>query len=568
MKLKWKSKKTNSLVFLSNLFFYKVESKNSQTQNKLKPIWFHILILFFLAVIIFTFSKFDYKLNSYFGFQNFYKNVFKFFQIKNESTYLGKTNLALDSLSYLWVSIKYAIVGTFIGFVIAIFTAFLSSSKLNNFWLALIIKNLILLIRSIPELLFITLFNQTFFREFALILIYLWFSWLWLHKYFLETIESLDLTTFYVSKYQGNSSFYAFRKEILSRLWNKFIVLFLYSFESNIRWVSILSALGAPGIGVLINYAAISSNNIDQLAIPLIFLFLFIVFIELFNYFFNKYILEWNSKTLKTNDYQKLAKTFNYKSVIKLLFFSAIAIFSIYQLITINKDYLLNGFFSSYLNNFFKPDWSVFNISSNSISLNPFLQIFQIYGFALATLVICLFVTFWFLPFISKNNNNVWSSLFVKFLNIFLRIFPSLVLFYVFSNIVFSPATLLVFVIGITASSSLNKQLSEVIDNLDNEVIQNLKYQGYSKFKIFFSYILPSIKVEFFLLAMFYFEIFFRSSITYSFLANDGLALGSNMYFHLQEKSFNPNKAFAYMWVIVLNIFFINNAARILKLVI
>ncbi|SYV92445.1 ABC-type phosphate/phosphonate transport system, permease component, partial [Mycoplasmopsis synoviae] len=104
------------------------------------------------------------------------------------------------------------------------------------------------------------------------------------------------------------------------------------------------------------------------------------------------------------------------------------------------------------------------------------------------------------------------------------------------------------FVIGITASSSLNKQLSEVIDNLDNEVIQNLKYQGYSKFKIFFSYILPSIKVEFFLLAMFYFEIFFRSSITYSFLANDGLALGSNMYFHLQEKSFNPNKAFAYMW--------------------
>ncbi|SYV92446.1 Uncharacterised protein, partial [Mycoplasmopsis synoviae] len=84
------------------MFFYKVESKNSQTQNKLKPIWFHILILFFLAVIIFTFSKFDYKLNSYFGFQNFYKNVFKFFQIKNESTYLGKTNLALDSLSYLW----------------------------------------------------------------------------------------------------------------------------------------------------------------------------------------------------------------------------------------------------------------------------------------------------------------------------------------------------------------------------------------------------------------------------------------------------------------------------------
>lgn len=126
MKLKWKSKKANSLVFLSNLFFYKVESKKSQTQNKLKPIWFHILILFFLAVIIFTFSKFDYKLNSYFGFQNFYKNVFKFFQIKNESTYLGKTNLALDSLSYLWVSIKYAIVGTFIGFVIAIFTAFLS----------------------------------------------------------------------------------------------------------------------------------------------------------------------------------------------------------------------------------------------------------------------------------------------------------------------------------------------------------------------------------------------------------------------------------------------------------
>ncbi len=55
---------------------------------------------------------------------------------------------------------------------------------------------------------------------------------------------------------QGNSKTKAFFKEIYPRVKNRIIALFIFSFESNMRWASILGALTLPGIGKLIYYAS------------------------------------------------------------------------------------------------------------------------------------------------------------------------------------------------------------------------------------------------------------------------------------------------------------------------
>ncbi|MBY7703577.1 ABC transporter permease subunit [Vibrio harveyi] len=121
-------------------------------------------------------------------------------------------------------------------------------------------------------------------------------------------------------------------------------------------------------------------------------------------------------------------------------------------------------------------------------------------------------------------------------INVFIRLIPTIVYYYVFLSIFENDLTLLIIAIVLHQSSSQTKQLVEVIDNLDQEIIKNLKMQGYSNNQIFIRYVLPSIKVEYISLLTFYFELIFRSSITYSILTQGRLLIGTNIDHYLDPK--------------------------------
>ncbi|UUM18973.1 ABC transporter permease [Mycoplasma sp. 1018B] len=490
------------------------------------------------------------------------------FSFSNKSNFIfsnSTSNLFLLSLSFLLETIIYTLAGTFIGFLLAITTSFLSNKSFNNRYFSFIFKQILIILRSIPELTFILLFTQLFDSRLAMLLIFVWFTWLWLHKYYLEILNNINWKNYYFKLALTNNKLKIFKNDILPRVSNRFFALFLYSFESNARWSSILSMLGLGGIGSLISFATKTTFRFNQLAIPLVILIIFIIFLELINYLFNLFLYEIKSKKNKFEQtLLKIKNTdfINWKLIIKNLILLFCLIITIYAIATINFRVLNTQSLNDYLKAFFNPDWNVFNIKLFDINTNPFLQLIQSFSFAFFISFIALGITLLFLPYYSKIITNPFLTFINRSINASFRTIPTIVFFFILNPLFLSSLTLLIIILIIKLSSTFLKKCWEMIDKFDPKKYLLLKSKGMSKFKIYWLYLIPFIKYELISLFLLYFEISFRNSITYSILTGNDLALGYNINYYFNSKDFDLNKAFAFVWIAtfaILSINYLNN---------
>ncbi|ENY68931.1 Alkylphosphonate ABC transporter, permease protein [Mycoplasmopsis bovigenitalium 51080] len=561
----------------SNFFRYRYINKNGvATSWKIRPIYWHIISILLISLIFIAL----YNSWSSIRIENI-KNVARKFQnlfiFSNKSTRLTNsltneyTNLFLDTIKSLWITIKVAIAGTFIGFIFALITAYGSFSKHNNKYFSFFLGVLMLVLRAFPELVFINVITKVFRNELSLLAVYIWFTWLWLHKYYLDMLNSFDLEPYYIAINQGQSKHRAFINEVIPRIKNRLIALFLYSFESNIRWASLLSALSLPGIGILINYAAKTTNFYSQLGIPMTLLILFVLLLELSNYLIKKYLLETSSRQIKFNSkykfeiYTKLAKTINIRKIFNNLLILFFAIMSIFTLAT-TKIWLFDlSATKTFIKVLFKPDFSHFNFRNLDPRLNPVLLVWNSLQFTIAALSICIIFTMIFLRIQPLNINRKPVSIISKSIIIICRQIPSVVLIYLFLPMFANPITIVILVIGFHEMYSKSKHLTQAIESLDSEVINNLKIAGYTNNQIFWKYVLPSIKYDFISLSMFYFELIFRNSITYSVFATGELHIGQAIETHLDLRVYEPAKAMSYIWIATFSILLINITGAIIN---
>ncbi|KUH47279.1 ABC transporter permease subunit [Mycoplasmopsis meleagridis] len=553
-------------LFLQKHLFYRYISKNNVTYLKSKILLKHLLIILAIFILITTISLLNLGLNiNEFGLNVFKNNLVNIFKFSEKSSYIlgnENSNLWILSINYLWITIKYTLVGSFLGFIIALITSYITSkNNLKNF-LRIPFSIIITFLRSIPELVFITIFTNSFNSYLVIVLVFFWFSWLWLHKYYLEMFNSLNYKEIYLLKKLGNNNFKIFFNYIWPRISNRIIAQFLYSFESNIRWSSILATLGLGGIGTLIYYGSYSSFRLSELGIPFVILFIFIVFLELFNFIFLNFILR-NKSAFYTqkrysNSVNKTKYICSWKFYFNLLLLLMPLILTIYILITI--DYTSLNLYSSknIFVSFFNPDWSVFNVLSKDINLNPFLQILQTILFSTFISLLSLILTITFLPLFSRLLFNKYYVLFNKIMITFLRIIPVIIFFFILNTLFFSPLTLLLLILTFHQITVLTKLFSEMIDKFNKNDYHNLKIQGYSKSKIYFLFLIPSIKHELISIFIFYLEINFRNLLTYSIYSQNELVLGSKISYFLNEKFLDLNKAFSYVWISTFTIISIN----------
>ncbi|WP_027334047.1 ABC transporter permease subunit [Mycoplasma elephantis] len=563
----------------SNLFKYFIESPKAKTNIKILPIYKRLLIFLFVAIIVILFAlqNWNFRFNNFELIWERIKNIFSF--DKNSNFLTGSFSYEYDNLwflsfKYLYITFKYALVGTFIGFILAIITSFLSYKNINNKKFAYFIKLFILFLRAIPELVFIRIFSMTFRNEVCLLFIYIWFTWLWLHKYYIELLESIDLKAYKISMMQGNSRYKAFRDEILSRAKNKFFSLFLFSFESNVKWTSILSALSLPGIGILLKKGYSSTEEFKQLGIPLFVLITFIIFLEIINIIFKKYLFEAKSKKINfeenmsnKNKYLSLSKKRNIRSIVLFIFFLLIIVYSIYVLIDIK--FLIHNMnaIKLFVTSLFKPNWNSLNLNSTEFSKNSFLMLLKCFEFSILCIVIVAILTILFVRFASiKLTNNNYYPFISRCIFVLIRTIPIIVMFYIFKPLFDSPFILLIILIGIQEATNLIKQVVETIDNLSEQKIAYLKMQGYSNNFIFRNFIFPSIKKDFYSLLSFYFELIFRNTITYSMFVGEEMNFGNMIWTSLDNvKSYHPDIAAAYIWFSTISIIIINLSSSYMK---
>ncbi|QJG67040.1 ABC transporter permease subunit [Mycoplasma phocoenae] len=563
-----RNRKNNSkkqIKINKNFFYYQVESYSDKSSKKIRPFYFHIFLLLFIALIIGLWFSISNKIRIE-NIDIFIKKTSNLFEFKNKSSFWGlytETNLIKLVFKFLYISIKYGLVGTFIGFLLAFATSLVSTELVTNKYLSKINRILILIIRAIPEIVFIKLFISTFMNEMSLLFVYIWFTWLWLHKYYCEILDTIDRHEYYVSIKQGNNKFNAFKKEILPRIKNRYLTLFLFSFESNIRWTSILGILSLPGLGALIKHGSQDTYFFKELGIPLTVLILFVLCLEFINIKLKKCLFEHKTKELKYIEknkqdlYKKLSKKKNYKQIILSIILVLLIVYSV--IVLIQTPFLTHNSNSSkqFLKAFFTPDFREMNWrGSNSI----FSLLSECFTFALLSMSLTILISLVYLRFMSTKLNNKYTYFLARNLNSLNRLIPTVVLFLLFKPLLSSPLLLILILLGIHESSNISKQLVEAIDNLDEEVIKNLKSQGYSNNYIYKKYALPSIKHIFISLSIFYFELAFRSSITYSVFANEDLHLGNEIWMNLDINTVpKPRVAMSYVWVATICILLINS---------
>ncbi|UUM24790.1 ABC transporter permease subunit [Mycoplasma sp. 3686d] len=363
----------------------------------------------------------------------------------------------------------------------------------------------------------------------------------------------------------GNSKFNSFFREIYPRINNKIIGLLLYSFESNIRWASLLSNFGLVGIGILTDYATKNGgSNIDQLGIPLLILISFILFLELIDFLFKNYVLK--HVPFKKLSKNKITKFFqiNWQKLLKSTLLIFLIIYSIYVFSSLSYSVFKNNSFYNFVNNFFKPYFGVFSNDASSNNQPLIKQAFQIWKHTIFSLVFLFILVIITLTFLIEKQNKKTTIIFAKLWLIILRTFPSIIVFFVFSPIFNSKVTLILVILAFHNSGSILKQLSDSVNKIDHSKFKNLKLIGWSKFKIYKHYILPYLKRDLITLFTIYAEIMFRSVVLYSSLSTDDFYLGGRLFIYLGERTTNYNKAFAYMWLIMFNIFILNIISNII----
>ncbi|MCU4116862.1 hypothetical protein N8G13_00055 [Mycoplasma zalophi] len=471
-----------------NIFTYSLYKNNKLIKTKLKPQAKILVALFLVTIAIFAIWRTNFSA-SYGGISLFFeslKNIFKPFQT---SSYLQEKNLWILSLKFLWLSFKVTFLGTVLGTILALFTALIGNIKTNNKFQSYTIRFIILFFRSFPELIYLYFFTTSLNGEISSILLISWFSWIWLHKFISEAIENVPSNIYRRLIKLGYSKTHILFRYIYPSIKNKIIIFSLYSFESNLRWTSVFSTLGVVGIGQLLNYANESIYKMHELLIPLLVFVVFISILEWFSYITNNYLLVAKSKKITEENFSKIKQNKKIKTTVILFIFATIIISTIFMLFTIKNAHFYPNALKSIFKDLINPNWNIITQNDNIflIILDLFLEIY-------ITILLAIILTYINLRFTNQKTNNIIFMHIFRFISTFIRIIPTIVIFFTIGIIFKRPAAAFVISFAIHSSTVISKQLNESISKIEDKNINNLIRQGWSKGRIFRSYIIPYTK--------------------------------------------------------------------------
>lgn len=471
---------------MANLF----PNKPYQKFKKSRIILFSIFIILFIISFYSIFSKINNN-----GWKIFQKNLSNLFSFSNIHPYYNDSIFAL-SFKFLWITIKYTLAGTFFGTIFAFFTAIFSSQFIKNKLIKILIWWVIIILKSFPIIFVIDPMRLIFAPKLAAFLIIFWFSWIWLHRYFHSFLNSLDLTSYKKAVMRGQNWFISFKNEVFPFVVNKFFGLFLFSFEANIRWTTIISATGVIGIGILINDGIQNSAlGWKIIGIPLLILLFFTIIFDFLIIFFNKFILHKKSVDIRQKNSFILWIKVNYDRILKAFFIIFLLILIIISLTDI-ENWSVNTYqVKRFFNSLFVFDWEVFLLGKLD---NPLYMIWHFFCQIIVCLTIIAFISIFFAIMANEKLNNLPKWLIFKFfLNLF-RIIPSIIIFYLFVSFTVRPILWVTCLVGFKNGITMAKKLNETLNSLDWEKYQLLRLKKWSKKKAIIHYIFPSISQEYF----------------------------------------------------------------------
>lgn len=530
---------------INSNFFYNWVSTNNK--NKKINLWVKLILIFMILIfIIFSFVNVGFKIAPN-GRDLFFENLKLFFTFSDNSKFFPDQSLWYVSFIYLGITIKQSLLGTIAGFLIALFTSYLSNKLLVNKFLAFVIGIVTNIFRYLPILMIIFFVELSFTKELGLFIVLLWFTWLWSHKYLVELYKTLDYSAYLQRMIEGDNKFLSFFKTIFYQVRTKIITLFLYSFESNVRWSTILGTLGLIGIGQLIQQGL---DDFSIMGIPVFLISVFLILLEIIIYFFKAFFIEKKFLWIKNkNIYLNFGPL---RRIIGILLLLSLISFIIYACISSDFNSVKNDAGYVFLKEIFSPDWTI--LDSSSLTVPIWEQFINLLCQTTVILVIGIFVLLLFLFF---GNKFLFKKTYfmIYIFNSLIRSIPTIAFLFIIDSIYFDTSSSIVLALSISLVTNLFKVMSEKFEEIDDYNVHMLFLSGYSKIWIFKNYILYKIKNYIVGNAFFEFENSFRNLIIYG--TYGGTTEISSQLNYLFRRSLYT-KMGALFWVIFSWIIFIN----------
>ena len=183
----------------------------------------------------------------------------------------------------LFETIAIALLGTLIGGLLAVPFSFLASENIVPKWVAFIFRAFILLIRTIPSLVWALVWIRvTGPGAFCGVVTQSICSIGMIAKMYINAIEDLDTKILESLDAAGCTAFQKIRYGILPQLYANFVSTLVYRFDINIKDATTLGIVGAGGIGAAL-IQCINSRRWSMVGAFLFGMILLMLVIELFS---------------------------------------------------------------------------------------------------------------------------------------------------------------------------------------------------------------------------------------------------------------------------------------------
>lgn len=193
-------------------------------------------------------------------------------------------NLTAEGVPYqLFQTVAIAVLGTMIGGLLAVPFSFLASDKIVPKWVAFITSAIILIIRTIPSLVWALVWIRvTGPNAFCGVVTQSVCSIGMISKMYITAIEDIDVRILESLDASGCTAFQKIRYGILPQIIPNFISTVIYRFDINVKDATTLGIVGAGGIGAAL-IQCINSSRWSMVGAYLCGMIVLMLFIEFFS---------------------------------------------------------------------------------------------------------------------------------------------------------------------------------------------------------------------------------------------------------------------------------------------
>lgn len=250
-------------------------------ENRPRKWWLYTLVILLFAVVLgWSSNAVDFKGIAAKGSEVAYGIVYG---IAHPDTDLLFT-FSVDGVPYLLLeTVAIAVLGTLIGGLLAVPFSFLASENVVPKWAAFIVRAVILLIRTIPSLVWALVWIRvTGPGPFCGVVTQSICSIGMISKMYINAIEDLDTKILESLDAAGCTTFQKIRYGILPQLYANFISTIIYRFDINIKDATTLGIVGAGGIGAAL-IQCINSRRWSMVGAFLFGMIILMLIIDLFS---------------------------------------------------------------------------------------------------------------------------------------------------------------------------------------------------------------------------------------------------------------------------------------------